>query len=58
MNTELSSAGIYDMSQQKSVTAWLGIRKDPAHGNYNKYTPQQVALFLAGIRDFIARHPA
>jgi hypothetical protein len=58
MNTELYSAGVYDLNQQKQVTAWLGIRNDPAHGNYERYTPQQVALFLASIRDFTTRHPA
>ncbi len=58
LNTELYSAGVYDLNEQKQVTTWLGIRNEPAHGHYDKFSPQQIALYLAGIRDFISRHPA
>jgi hypothetical protein len=58
MNSELCSAGVYDLIESKQVTAWLGIRNEPAHGHYNMFSPQQIALYLTGIRDFITRHPS
>jgi hypothetical protein len=36
MNSELSSASVYSKSDQKSVTAWLGLRNKAAHGEYSK----------------------
>lgn len=58
MNADLTKAGIYTKLDQKSVTSWLGLRNDAAHGNYNNYTAQQVKLLIDSVRDFITRHPA
>ena len=58
LNAELVKQGAYSKLDQKSVTAWLGLRNDAAHGNYSAYTKDQVALLLQGVRDFITRHPA
>jgi hypothetical protein len=58
MNSELASAGVIDKNQKKIITGWLGIRNSAAHGKYGEYTKDQVVLYLAGIRDFIARFPA
>lgn len=58
MNADLVKAGAYAKLEQKSVTAWLGLRNDAAHGEYTAYDAKQVTLFISGIRDFIPRNPA
>lgn len=55
LNNDLYKANVYGSSDQKQVTAWLGLRNDAAHGNYNKYEHQQVKLMLYGVRNFITR---
>jgi len=58
MNVELAKAKVYDKNEQKQVTAWGGIRNDAAHGNYEKYGKDQVALMIQGLRGFLGRYPA
>lgn len=58
LNDELAGKGVYSKGDQKSVTAWLDLRNAAAHGHYNEYTQDQVALFLQSIRDFLRRYPA
>ena len=58
INADLVKAGAYSKLDQKSVTAWLGLRNDAAHGNYTNYTKDQVALLIENVRNFIVRHPA
>lgn len=58
LNSELVKVDAYTKNEQKSVTAWLGLRNDAAHGNYNAYDSQQVGLLILSVRDFIARNPA
>ncbi|HML96707.1 MAG TPA: hypothetical protein PKC29_14890 [Thermodesulfobacteriota bacterium] len=58
LNAELGKAKIYSILDQKSVTAWLDLRNDAAHGHYDKYVIEQVSLMISGIRDFILRNPA
>jgi len=55
LNSELASAAVYSKLDQKSVTAWLDLRNKAAHGKYNEYTKEQVALTLHGVRDFVSR---
>ncbi len=58
MNSELAKAGSYGKNEQKQVTAWAGIRNDAAHGDYGKYTGDQVELMVQGLRSFLSLHPA
>lgn len=60
LNAELAAAGAYlnPKLQQKSVTAWLGLRNDAAHGKYDTYDEQQVRQLHDGVRHFIASHSA
>lgn len=55
MNSDLAKANIYGNLDQKSVTAWLDLRNKAAHGKYDEYTREQVALMLQGVTDFLAR---
>ena len=57
LNSSLAN-GTYGKGDQKSVTAWLDLRNDAAHGYYERYDDQQVRLMLDGVRDFLRRHPA
>lgn len=58
LNSDLSGANIYSKLDQKNVTSWLGLRNEAAHGNYAKYTIEQVSLMIDAVRDFMARNPA
>ncbi len=58
VNADLARNNIYTKSEQKQVTAWLGIRNDAAHGNYQNYTKNEVKLLILGLRDFFIRNPA
>ncbi len=58
INADLARNNIYTKSEQKQVTAWLGIRNDAAHGNYQNYTENEVKLLIIGLRDFFIRNPA
>lgn len=58
LNADLTRANAYSVLYQKSITAWLDLRNKAAHGKYGEYTQEQVAMMLAGVRDFAARFPA
>jgi hypothetical protein len=58
MNSDLAAATVYSKLDQKNVTAWLDLRNNAAHGKYAEYQAPQVALLIAGARDFMARNPA
>ena len=58
LNQELAQEGVYTKSDLKSVTAWLDIRNNAAHGHPEEYTKEQVELMIDGVRNFIVRHPA
>ena len=58
LNSDLVKGNVYSKLEQKSVTAWLGLRNNAAHGNYNEYNDNQVKQMIMGVRDFIIRNPA
>lgn len=58
MNSDLAAASVYSKLDQKSTTAWLDLRNKAAHGKYADYQSDQVALMIAGIRDFVIRTSA
>jgi hypothetical protein len=55
LNSDLARVGKYSKLDQKQITAWLDLRNKAAHGKYSEYTRDQVALMLAGVRDFVSR---
>lgn len=57
LNADLHKAGVYNLLQQKSVTAWLDLRNKAAHGKYAEYSVEQVQLMLAGLQVFLPAHP-
>lgn len=58
MNAGLVKANAYNNLQQKAVTGWLAIRNAAAHGEYSKYTKEQVVVMISSVRDFIINYPA
>lgn len=58
MNSDLAASTVYSKLDQKNETAWLDLRNKAAHGLYNEYTQEQVAILVTSIRDFITRYPA
>jgi hypothetical protein len=58
INQDLRANNIYNLLEQKNVTAWRDLRNNAAHGHYNNYDAQQVHSLIDNVRNFIARHPA
>ncbi len=58
LNSDLAKSEIYSKLDQKNITAWLGLRNDAAHGNYNNYTSEQVIFLSQALNDFMARTEA
>jgi hypothetical protein len=58
LNAELVKADAYNKFEQKSVTAWLGLRNNAAHGHYDQYDRAQVEALIRDVRQFMVRHPA
>lgn len=58
LNANLVSVGVYGKQDQKSIIAWLNLRNDAAHGDYDKYKSKQVELMIQGVTDFASRCPA
>lgn len=58
LNIDLRKAAAYSGLDEKSVSAWQALRNDAAHGSHAAYTADQVKLMIAGVRNFLARHPA
>jgi hypothetical protein len=56
MNVDLCKAGVYNTLVQKSVTAWIELRNNAAHGKYSEYDLAQVKNLLQSVRDFIVKY--
>lgn len=55
LNAELTKMDVYNLLQQKSITAWMDLRNKAAHGDYTEYSLEQVKLMYSGVMDFINR---
>jgi len=58
INADLAKVPVYNKTEQKAVTAWLGLRNDAAHGDYGKYDKGHVEALIRDVRAFMMRHPA
>ncbi|MER5521282.1 hypothetical protein [Streptomyces sp. NPDC002763] len=58
MNADLKKADVYATLQEKQVTAWMDLRNQAAHGNYEKYDASEVRALASGVRDFMLKHSA
>jgi uncharacterized protein (DUF2164 family) len=55
INADLVKANVYNILDQKQITAWLDLRNKAAHGEYEKYDLSQVQLMYQGVLNFIIR---
>ncbi len=55
LNAELSSTDVYNKLDNKSVTSWLDLRNNAAHGRYSEYSKDQVELMYQGVSNFMIR---
>lgn len=56
LNSDLAGAGVYNMLDQKNVTAWLDLRNKAAHGKYSDYNQQQVEFMMQTVTEFMTRN--
>jgi hypothetical protein len=55
LNSELSTANVYNKLDLKSITSWLDLRNKAAHGKYAEYSKEQVEIMYQGVTNFISR---
>lgn len=54
MNADLAKVEVYNKTMQKQITAWAGRGNDAAHGDWDRYTSDDVKDMIVGVRRFIA----
>ena len=52
LNAGLAKAGVYPPLTQKQITTWANLRNDAAHGNYVKYSAEDVRQMLIFVQRF------
>lgn len=58
LNNDIYQKKITKKGELKQIIAWLDIRNNAAHGNYNEYNKNDVDLMIKGMRIFISKNPA
>ena len=53
LNDDLAKAGVYNTLQQKQITALADIRNNAAHGDYEKFTQENVEDMIKEIERFL-----
>ena len=53
MNADLAKAGAYNSLQQKRITAIAGIRNAAAHGDVEKFNPEDVKGMIDDVERFL-----
>ena len=55
INADLAKDDVYGPTDQKQITAWLARRNHAAHGEWDKYTLEQINTMDQGVTDFLLR---
>ena len=50
---DLKEAGVFNEIYAKQLRAWADIRNAAAHGQFEEFTKEQVALMIEGINQFL-----
>jgi hypothetical protein len=58
LNAELRVKGVYDLSEELQVRAWIELRNKAARASRDEFTADEIRLMIQGLRDFMKRHPA
>src|SRR5690606_12460000 len=53
LNDDLAKAGVYNVLQQKQITALADIRNNAAHGNYENFSSEDVQRMIQDIERFL-----
>ncbi|UBH63109.1 DUF4145 domain-containing protein [Proteus vulgaris] len=56
MNADLAKQGVYNLIQQKAITAIAGIRNSAAHGKVNDFDKDDVKNMISSIESFLIKH--
>ena len=56
MNADLARAGVYNVLQQKQITAMAAIRNSAAHGKPEEFNQQNVEGMIRDVRHFLAHY--
>jgi hypothetical protein len=54
-NSDLARVSGISKIDLDNVTVWLDLRNKAAHGKYDDYDKEQVAVMINGVRDFVTR---
>ncbi len=57
LNQELTVRSVYNKTESKEVSSYLGIRNSAAHGRDDEFSAEQVKLLILGVSSFITRSP-
>jgi RiboL-PSP-HEPN len=55
LNSDLAKSEVYTKLDQKQITTWQDLRNNAAHGNYSKYSSEQVQQMINWILGFMSR---
>lgn len=58
LRIELHQTQVTSALQDKRISYWLGLRNEAAHGNYSKYTVEDVKIFISELNTFMNNLPA
>jgi hypothetical protein len=58
LNKKCSEADLYGALRRSQVDSWRILRNDADHGHFDRYTAQDVAMMIAGVRGFLAEQLA
>jgi len=56
LNSGLAKAGVYPQLTQKQITTWANLRNDAAHGNYTKFSAEDVKQMLIFVQRFCGEY--
>lgn len=56
LNQKLSQKQIYNEFKKRSIHAWKEIRNNAAHGEFDKYTENDVKAMIDGISNFLSEN--
>src|SRR5215217_8673735 len=56
LNAELRVKGVYDLSEELQIRAWIELRNKTARASRDEFTADEIRLMIQGLRDFMIRH--
>jgi hypothetical protein len=57
MTAELQRDDAITSTERRTMTAWYAQRTEAAHGRFDNVTADEAPRLIAGVRDFMVRHP-